>query len=92
MLGERHYRNLRNTGVFGYRDNTSREIADAVAEMRRGLAEGWRETDAQRRYRELATEAGVHLAPRVRYLHKWGPDEGFLGDGRVADFYARRYV
>jgi putative glycosyltransferase (TIGR04372 family) len=92
MLSHEHYRNLRNTGVFGYRDNTSREIADAVSEMRAGLAHGWTETDGQRRYRELVTDAGIHLAERVRYMHKWGPDEGFLGDGRLADSYARQYV
>ncbi|MGH9348925.1 MAG: TIGR04372 family glycosyltransferase, partial [Vicinamibacterales bacterium] len=92
MMGESHYRNLRNTSVFGYRDNTSEEIALAVREMRDSLAHGWRETDVQRRYREAATEAGLHLRTRVRYVQKWGPDEGFLGDGRVADFYARQYV
>jgi len=91
-LSEEHYRDLRNTTVFGYRDNSSGEIAAAVAEMRAGLAHGWTETAAQRRYRELVTEAGIALAPRVRYMQKWGPDAGFLGDGRVADFYARQCV
>ena len=92
MMGEAHYRNLRNTAVFGYRDNTPAEIARAVQEMRDGLARGWHETEAQRTYREMATQAGLELRSRVRYVQKWGPDQGFLGDGRVADFYARQHI
>lgn len=89
LLSERYFRNLRN---YGYRDNASEEIVDAVNEMQDGLKHGWHETDGQRRYRTLVAQAGADLAPRVPYVARWGPDSGFIGEGRVTRAYADRVM
>jgi hypothetical protein len=81
LVTEGYYRNLRN---IGYRDNSSRQIRAAVAEMIEGLAGGWRESDAQRRFRAAAVEAGASLAPRFERVAAWAPVDGFIGDGRLA--------
>jgi hypothetical protein len=80
-LAESYYRNLRN---IGYRDNTRDQIRAAVNEMLEGLTSGWHETDAQRRYRAAAVAAGESLAPRFQQVARWGPVNGFIGDGRLA--------
>jgi hypothetical protein len=81
LVTEGYYRNLRN---IGYRDNRSDEIRDAVVEMIEGLANGWHESDAQRRFRAQATDAGASLAERFERVAAWAPVDGFLGDGRLA--------
>ncbi len=81
LLQEEYFRNLRN---YGYRDNTPAEILDAIAEMHEGVTRGWRDTGAQGSFREAATSAGRALAARVPHVAQWGPDEGFLGEGRLA--------
>lgn len=80
LLEEHFYRNLRN---IGFRDNTGDEIAAAVAEMLQG-AGGWRDSDSQIRFRARVVEAGAALAPTLRHAAKWGPVDGFIGDGRLA--------
>jgi hypothetical protein len=55
-----------------------------------GLDSGWGETEAQARYRARVTAAGGALASTVRYVATWGPDHGFLGDGRLARVQAAR--
>jgi putative glycosyltransferase (TIGR04372 family) len=90
LLSEHHYRHLRNTARFAYRDNTAQEILAAVREMDDSLDRPWGESGAQARFRERVTAAALHLRTRVRYVAKWGIDDGFLGDGRVARSYAER--
>jgi hypothetical protein len=81
LLKADYYRNLRN---IGYRDNTSAQIRDAVAEMIDGLAGGWQETAAQQRFRAEAAAAGASLAEEFDRVAENGPVDGFLGDGRLA--------
>lgn len=88
LLSDEYYRNLRRPSRYGYRDNTGAEIAEAVTEMQAGLRQGWHESDSQTRYRDLVAKAGMALGRRIRYVAKWGPDGGFIGDGRVARFHA----
>ena len=92
LLTDAYFRNLRNPTRYGYRDNTSEEIAEAVKEMQAGLRHGWHESDSQTCYRSLVAEAGMALRRHIRYVAKWGPDGGFIGDGRVAKFYADRLL
>ena len=80
-LTEGYYRNLRNCG---FRRAAASDILDAVRELHEGLRDGWRDSDAQARFRTRATEAGVTLSSRVASVAEWGPDDGFLGDGRLA--------
>ena len=83
MLSERYLRWHRQPTVFRYTDNTPEEILEAVREMLEVVAGPVSETASQARYRELATAAGDALRGRLRYVRKFGPDEGFLGDGLV---------
>jgi putative glycosyltransferase (TIGR04372 family) len=92
LLSEEYFRNLRHPRRYGYRDNTSREIAEAVGEIQQSLRHGWHDSDSQTRYRGLIAEAGTSLGRRIRYVAKWGPDGGFIGDGRLARFLADRVM
>jgi hypothetical protein len=85
LLTESYFRNLRNCG---YRPNTAADVRQAVEEMHEGVNRGWRDSESQERFRAQAVEAGSDLARRVRYVAEWGPDHGFLGDGRLARFQA----
>lgn len=80
-LSEHHYRNLRNVG---YRENTLGEVTAAVEEMIGGIEHGWQESPGQSRFRERAAAAGAALAPLVPAVAAWAPEDGFIGDGRLA--------
>jgi hypothetical protein len=85
LLTESYFRHMRNCG---YRSNTPAEIRQAVEEMHDGVARGWRDSEGQARFRARVVEAGSGLASRVAHLAEWGPDEGFIGDGRLVRFQA----
>ena len=80
-LTEGYYRNLRNCG---FRRVAAATVLDAIRELHDVVSGGWRDSDAQARFRTLATEAGATLSSRVPAVAEWGPDDGFLGDGRLA--------
>jgi putative glycosyltransferase (TIGR04372 family) len=82
MLAEAYFRNLRH---YGHREHASSDVTAAVVEMLEGIEGGWCETDAQSRYRVRLGAAAARLAPAT-----WGPDAGFLGDGRLARVQAER--
>jgi hypothetical protein len=86
LLSESYFRNRRNCG---YRSNTPAEIRQAVEEMHDGVTRGWRDSEGQARFRARVVEAGSDLASRVAHVAEWGPDEGFIGDGRLARFQAQ---
>lgn len=87
MLTEQYFRNTRNCG---YRATSAADILAAVREMIEGVRHGWRDTDAQARFRRMVTEAGVVLGPRVRHIAEWDAASGFVGDGRLARAQAER--
>jgi putative glycosyltransferase (TIGR04372 family) len=87
MLTEGFFRNARN---IGHRHTSPAEIAAAVAEMHEGVQDGWSETAAQRQFRADVAKAGEELASRVPHVAKWGPVDGFIGDGRLARVQADR--
>lgn len=76
-----HFRHTQRNEYF---DNTPEEILAATREMESVVLHGTPPSAAQRAFREKATEAGVFFVDRLAYIRKWGPDEGFLGDGRIA--------
>jgi hypothetical protein len=78
---EAYYRNLRNCG---YRRVAASDVLDAVRELHAGVTNGWSDSEAQARFRARATQAAETLARRVPSVAEWGPDAGFLGDGRLA--------
>jgi putative glycosyltransferase (TIGR04372 family) len=81
LLSEPYLRHVRN---YGLRPNRAEQVLAAVQEIHEGVTAGWREDANQMRVRERVTDAGVSLASRVPLVAEWGPDEGFLGDGRLA--------
>jgi len=85
LLSESYFRNVRNCG---YRSNTPDEIRQAVEEMHDGVTRGWCDTEGQARFRSRVVEAGSALASRVAHVTEWGPDQGFIGDGRLVRFQA----
>ena len=87
LLIARYFRNSRNCG---YRPTGAEEIAAAVAEMIDGVRHGWRDTDAQVRFRRAVADAGVALASQVRDVIEWDAAGGFVGDGRLARVQAER--
>ena len=98
MFTEPYFRDLRKReargrrrGSFGYRDNTADEVVEAIAELRAGLASnGTDESESQRRFRARVVEAGAALAAVSPHVVEWGPDAGFIGDGRLVRFQADR--
>ena len=85
LLSESYLRHGRN---YGTRPNRSGQVLAAVQEMHDGVTKGWREDANQMRVRRLVTEAGLLLASRIPLVAEWGPDDGFLGDGRLARWQA----
>jgi len=98
MFTEPYFRDLRKReargrrrGSFGYRDNTADEVVEAIRELQAGLASNWTdESDSQRRFRARVVEAGAALAEVSPHVVEWGPDTGFIGDGRLVRFQADR--
>jgi len=98
MFTEPYFRDLRKReargrrrGSFGYRDNTADEVVEAIRELQAGLASNWTdESDSQRRFRARVVEAGAALAEVSPHVVEWGPDAGFIGDGRLVRFQADR--
>jgi hypothetical protein len=87
LLTERYFQNLRN---YGYRENTAGELTAAIEEMHAGLQNGWSDTTSQARFRSRVVDTGTALAAAVPHVAEWGPDEGFIGDGRLARVQAER--
>jgi hypothetical protein len=81
LVSARAYRQVR---TVGYRDHSIADVTAAVEEMLAGVERGWHESESQTRFRDRAVTAGTALAPLVPAVAVWGPDEGFLGDGRLA--------
>jgi len=86
-LTEAYFRNRRSVG---YRGVSTAELRAAIREMQQGVAHGWSDTDAQRGFRIRVVEAGRALAPVVPSVAEWGPDDDFIGDGRLARVQAER--
>jgi hypothetical protein len=90
-LSEAYFRSRRH---HGYRGASPEDLVAAIGELCAGVAHGWThtgsETGAQRRFRERVVQAGTALAATVPLVAKWGPDAGFIGDGRLAQVQAER--
>lgn len=75
---------LKHQDSYVHRPLDARQTQDAVREMIDGVARGWTESEAQSRYREQVVEAGCALRDRVPVVRTWGPDDRFIGEGRLA--------
>ena len=88
LLRARAYEQARQ---IGYREHAIGELTAAVEEMLAGVEHGWGESEGQARFRARAVQAGEALAPLVPAVAAWGPDDGFLGDGRLARVQAEAF-
>jgi hypothetical protein len=86
-LTEGYFRTRRG---LGHRGVTAGDLLAAIREMQEGITRGWEGSVAQDRFRRRAIELGRALAPAIPFVAEWGPDEGFLGDGRLAQVQADR--
>jgi putative glycosyltransferase (TIGR04372 family) len=90
MLEFEYATNSRNPQLYRYYDNTPEEVVDAVREMLDVLDGRAEMTAAQVEYRELLLAAEARVRPLWNYIHKWGSDEGFIGDGRISRSFVER--
>lgn len=86
LLTEDYASNLRNTTRYQYQDNSPEELLEAVQEMIDDLDHDRPESVEQAAFRQAVTDACSALGPFHAYVRKWGPENGFLGDGRLAQF------
>jgi hypothetical protein len=88
QLTDSYFRNLRH---HGHREHAAADVTSAVAEVldeSDGVSQG--ESQPQADVRARVAAAGARLAESSRYVATWGPDRGFLGDGRLAQVQAGR--
>ncbi|OFW04192.1 MAG: hypothetical protein A3I61_09405 [Acidobacteria bacterium RIFCSPLOWO2_02_FULL_68_18] len=86
LLAEGYFHNTRN---YGYRPTNAAEITEAAREMVEGVRAGWRDSEAQIRFRRAVADAGVAMG-HVRHVAEWDGASGFIGDGRLARVQADR--
>ncbi len=92
MLSEGYQSALRDTIRWRYIDNTEDEILQAVIEIIDIVNGSSQESAFQGEYRERVCQASAALWNKCFYVRKWGADEGFIGDGRIAHFFAENYI
>ena len=92
MLTEEYFLSFRDPSRYEYVDNTDHEILEAVREMISMVRGELPEAQLQTDFRELVSRRADELRDRVSYIRKWGPQDGFLGDGRIASFFVERHL
>jgi len=92
MASPRYLEAVRDTARFRFLSHPPEEVLEAVREMRAFLANRGVESERQATYKALVARAAEELSPRLRYVRKWAPDKGVMGDGRVASFFVERYL
>ncbi len=96
--GEEDLAGLKNPIRYDFIDNSSDEILEAVREMLVTLDTGPEETAAQLEYKQLlcqvvkALKDSLKSVDRLAYMRKWGSEEEFVADGRIAHRFAERYL
>jgi hypothetical protein len=85
LMSEAYLRNRRN---YGFRPNRAAEVLTAVEELIERAAGSVADSAEQASFRKRVADAGISMAPRIPFVAQWGPDEGFIGDGRLARWQA----
>ncbi len=91
MVSESYLKHLRDPRRYDYLENSPEDLVDAVREMLTFVTEHPPETDRQLAYKNLVMRTAEELRDRYAYVRKWGPEDGFMGDGRIVDAYVRKY-
>lgn len=84
MLTFDYHRQFRDPRRYQYVDNSPEQIRAATIEMLEWIEGTWTESESQRGFHEAIVAAAGELWERSQFIRKWGLDEGFLGDGRIA--------
>ena len=92
MLAEEYILNWKDITRYEWIDTSSHEILFSVYEIMDSLNRGPRWTEPQLEYRQLVSYAADALWDRDAGIRKEGPDDGFIGDGRVARWFAERHL
>ena len=96
MLTERFVYSLRRRlykqRTLAYIDNSADDILDAVREMLAQLEKRTPETPSQAEFRVLVSSIRAGSLSRDKQFDKTGLAEPFLGEGRVADSFASRFL
>ena len=93
MLFPEYLHNVRNTRVFEYRENDQDDVLAAVKDLLEIVECGTGpETPEQREFRLWALGVGVRMRLTHGGVCKWGPHRGYLGGGRIAASFGRKYV
>jgi putative glycosyltransferase (TIGR04372 family) len=87
-----YLKNLRNTTVYRYIDNTPEEILEAVQEMMELVEHGLTPSQQQLEFKALVEESAVGLRSWLQYVRKWGADGEFTGDGYICRQFVERYL
>jgi hypothetical protein len=75
---------MRDQRRYSYLDTPADAITDATLEMHDWVKGNWVESDDQRDYHTAIITTAPQLREMNAHVRKWGPDEGFLGEGRIA--------
>jgi putative glycosyltransferase (TIGR04372 family) len=84
LLTQEYQERMRDQRRYLYIDTPADAIAQATLEMHDWVKGGWVESDDQRDYHTAITTTAPPLRQTNAYVRKWGPDQGFLGEGRIA--------
>lgn len=86
-----HLEHLRDTLRYRFLENTPEELLAAAAEMIELLETAPPQAAAQAWYRDLV-HASAAANRDLYYVRKHGPDEGYMGDGRLARVQAEAWA
>jgi putative glycosyltransferase (TIGR04372 family) len=89
MLSKEFITDLDGDLRYLFTDNSENEIRRAVEEMLDLLKNNTPETTLQKLYREKVVQGAAEAAPFSKIIRKWGEDRGFIGNGRIADFFVK---
>jgi putative glycosyltransferase (TIGR04372 family) len=93
MLFPDYLHDLRNTRVFEYFENGQQDVLAAVKDLLEIVENGpGPETPEQREFRLWALGVGVRMRLTFGGVCKWGPHRGYLGHGRIAASFGRKYI
>jgi len=85
-----HIDHFRQIALYDYVELTPQDILTAVEEMKERVdaPEEPNPTILQEKYHDMYLEMTSNL--ENKYFRKWGPDDGFLGNGAIAQFVVER--
>lgn len=87
MLSYEYNYAYRDTTRWHYIENSEDEILQAVVEMENLVEGNYIESARQAGFKSAVCAAQKKLWEHCFYVRKWGIDDGFIGDGHMADSF-----